>query len=89
MTRNLITFCDGTWKTENDPAETNVVRLWRAVASKSPHGEVQIKHYDRGVGTGGIKDRLLGGITGKGLEKNVKDAYAFLAVYAPRLKPNR
>ncbi|MGM4927360.1 DUF2235 domain-containing protein [Tardiphaga sp. 619_E2_N8_5] len=36
-------------------------------------------YYDRGVGTGGLLDRPLGGAFGVGLERNVRRAYRYLA----------
>lgn len=39
-----------------------------------------IVHYDRGIGTGPY-DRHLGGVTGKGLEENIREAYRFLSAH--------
>src|SRR5262249_45990634 len=38
-----------------------------------------IVYYDRGVGTGPFLDRLTGGVTGKGLDHNIRKAYRFLS----------
>jgi uncharacterized protein (DUF2235 family) len=38
-----------------------------------------IVYYDRGVGTGPYLDPIMGGLTGKGLDHNVRKAYKFLS----------
>jgi len=38
-----------------------------------------IVYYDRGVGTGPLFDRITGGVTGKGLDHNIRKAYRFLS----------
>lgn len=38
-----------------------------------------IVYYDRGVGTGPFLDRITGGVTGKGLDHNIRKAYRFLS----------
>ena len=81
MPKNIIICCDGTGN-EYGVNKTNVVRTCEiAVADES-----QLVYYDPGVGTGGweydeergrlkaIKDQA----TGRGLQKNVEDAYRFL-----------
>lgn len=76
--KRLVVCCDGTWN-RRDAGEraTNVAKLADAVAATG--GDVrQVVFYDAGVGTGGLVDRVLGGATGKGLAKNVLDAYRFL-----------
>ena len=50
----------------------------RAIKSIADDGITQIVHYHPGVGTGNGLDRLIGGGTGVGLSRNVRDAYAFL-----------
>ena len=79
--KNIVICCDGTGN-EYGKNNTNVVETY-ALAKKT---ESQIVFYDPGVGTGGweysestgnikaIKDQA----TGKGLQKNVNDAYAYL-----------
>lgn len=76
--KRWILFFDGTWKRADDgPRASNVVRLMRRVAPSD--GDVQqVVYYDRGVGSGGPADRLLGGAFGRGLADNVLDAYTFL-----------
>jgi len=77
--RRLIVFFDGTWQEPaNTPEPTNVVKLLRAVPS-SDKDVSQIVFYDRGVGTGGYINKLVGGAFGSGLQENVIDGYRFLA----------
>ncbi len=82
LTKKIIICSDGTW---NDPEQldrgslvpTNVVKLARALAlAEQPDQKI---FYDPGVGTGNFKDRLTGGLTGKGLIKNLFDCYGFIA----------
>lgn len=91
--RNLVVCCDGTWNTPDQQdrgrvVPSNVVKMARAVLTDRPqldaHEAPQQKvYYDTGVGTkkgfAGHYDRIVGGITGKGLSKNVKEAYIWLA----------
>src|SRR5688572_18320171 len=74
--KRLALFLDGTW---NDPdANTNVWRLYAASAEVNPaDGLRQLRYYDRGVGSGRF-DRIRGGVTGQGLEANVREAYQWL-----------
>ena len=77
--RRLIVCFDGTWNTpDSKNGITNVVKMVRAIKPKDA-GVSQITFYDKGVGTGGPIDKLLGGATGKGLKGNVIDGYRFLA----------
>ncbi|HLF16584.1 MAG TPA: DUF2235 domain-containing protein [Candidatus Thermoplasmatota archaeon] len=78
--RRLVLFLDGTWKSaDGEGRSTNVVKLMRAVAPKGKDGADQIVYYDSGIGSdGGWWERMLAGATGRGLDKNVKDAYLFL-----------
>lgn len=98
-TRNLIFCSDGTWASPQSRdrgvyAPSNVVKIVKALR----HGNIadlratadasliteQIVFYDKGVGTGGFLDRLVGGATGEGLEQNVRDGYNFLVnTYQP------
>jgi uncharacterized protein (DUF2235 family) len=79
----LIVCCDGTWNTlehtdQGLPAPTNVAKLYNAVAKD----EQQLAYYHPGVGTnGGWLDRVVGGGTGAGLERNIMSAYQWLAAH--------
>ncbi len=75
--KRLIVCSDGTWSTPEK--ETNVYKMWRAIGSKDKHGNTQKAFYDEGVGTeGNWVERLLGGASGVGLDKNIQDGYRFL-----------
>lgn len=83
MSKRIVICCDGTWKEPEQSAgevsrPTNVVKLLRAVKPRAA-GVEQVVFYDQGVGTAGWADKLLGGALGKGLARNVRDAYRFLA----------
>ena len=86
--KRLIVCCDGTWQRpiqnwRGDASPTNVVRLAKYVA-KDDGTHLQVVWYDQGVGTGNVLDRVLGGLTGHGLDENIIEAYRFLvANYAP------
>lgn len=80
--RNLVVAADGTW---NKPDQrdrgrnvpTNVVRFVRAV-DEDNQDPVQVKYYDTGVGTAQFWNKYRGGISGRGLFKNMRDAYAWI-----------
>ena len=80
--KRLVVCSDGTWNTRENTMEggvTNVVKVARLVAATAGDGTTQVVFYDPGVGTAGSPwDRIIGGITGAGLSKNVADAYQFL-----------
>src|SRR5262245_37119282 len=84
---NVVVCCDGTWNTPDDkdrevPTPTNVVKIFNAVASSDGHGTEQARYYHPGVGTDGSWcDRLKGGGTGEGLDKNIMSAYRWLAAH--------
>jgi uncharacterized protein (DUF2235 family) len=83
--KRLVVCTDGTW---NDPVNgraTNVLKLARAVKRFDAKGVPQVVYYHPGVGTGtDFVDRLLGGATGFGISRNIRDAYGFLVLnYEP------
>ena len=77
--KRLIVCCDGTWNTPESATVTNVVKLARAVRPRDRKQVDQIVFYDWGVGTEGYVDAALGGAFGKGIDKNIQDAYRFLS----------
>jgi len=80
-TKRLIVCCDGTWQSLNNFDPTNVAKLAKAVKLKSEKDNVpQILYYHDGVGTQGLKDRLMGGAFGKGLDLVIANAYRFLCM---------
>ncbi len=84
MTKRLIVCSDGTWNTPDQRRggefrPSNVVKMWRAIENMAPGDIQQVKFYDEGVGTeGGWLWRMLGGISGAGLRKNIQDMYQSL-----------
>ncbi|MGE5271513.1 MAG: T6SS phospholipase effector Tle1-like catalytic domain-containing protein [Thiohalocapsa sp.] len=77
--RRLVLCCDGTWDSaDGGGAASNVVRMLRSVKATAADGTMQIAYYHPGVGTGNGLDRLIGGATGVGLARNLRDAYAFI-----------
>ena len=85
MVKRIVLCCDGTWNTPHQPNPTNVIKFAQAVSPTGSDGMSQVVFYDPGVGTeAGLWDRVTGGALGKGLDKNIGDAYRFLALnYEP------
>jgi Uncharacterized alpha/beta hydrolase domain (DUF2235) len=85
MARKLIVCCDGTWnqpESHEDGAAcypTNVLKFARALEAVN-RDDSQIIYYDSGIGTANGIDRIVGGMFGIGLSRNVLDAYRFLAM---------
>lgn len=79
--KRIIVCLDGTWNdADSGRTPTNVVRIRDALRSKGQDGQVfQRIYYDEGVGTAGPIDRFAGGFLGKGLGRNVRQAYKYLA----------
>lgn len=81
--KRIIICCDGTW---NDPDKkdkgrscaSNVAKMAELILPLSNEGVDQVTYYHEGVGTGDLKDRILGGACGVGLSKNLEDCYRFL-----------
>ncbi len=77
--KRIVICSDGTWSTPDRELPTNVTRMARAVLPSAPDGTAQVIFYDAGVGTEGYwLWRLLGAVSGKGIEKNIRDCYRFL-----------
>lgn len=77
--KNLIVCTDGTWNTLTQKHDgvfspTNVAIMSRIILSNNK----QLVYYDEGVGTGDWCDRVMGGVTGDGLNENIKQAYRFI-----------
>ena len=90
MAKNIVICSDGTGNRGGKTRGTNVWRIFNAVdrhsAVDSDNNPIkQITHYDDGVGTDDLFWlRLLGGAFGWGLSRNIRSAYAFLAMnYEP------
>jgi len=73
--KRIAIFCDGTWNSPEKGGETNVLHLARGVQSAFGGAE-QVAFYDWGVGTD--RKKLMGGISGAGIDKNIMDCYRFI-----------
>lgn len=71
----LVVCFDGTWNTPED--NTNVLRLYQAVADQSCGLAEQLKFYDPGVGTDFGK-KVSGGAFGLGMDQNILQGYVWL-----------
>ncbi len=78
MSKRLIICCDGTWDAPVKAVVTNVVKVARSIESRDSDGIDQVVFYDWGVGTGDRLNQISGGAFGKGLDRNIQDAYRFL-----------
>lgn len=80
MAKRIVVCADGTWnRPEKDLAKefpTNVLRLARAIDPKGADGVSQQVFYDWGIGS--YYEQMLGGTTGKGLNKNIMDDYRYI-----------
>ena len=81
--RRIIVCNDGTWNSPDDEDRgkvkpTNITKLSRGIKPVDSNGVSQIVFYDEGVGTG-WGQKLVGGITGKGLSENILEAYRFIS----------
>jgi uncharacterized protein (DUF2235 family) len=73
---SLVLCFDGTWNTWK--SHTNVSRVYSQIADISTGCLRQRKFYDEGVGTAWY-DRIRGGVLGAGLDRNIRQGYAWLA----------
>ena len=78
--KHIVICSDGTWnRPEKDVIKdlpTNVLRFARSINPVTEQGTAQQVFYDWGVGS--YYDNLSGGITGKGVMKNIQDAYRYI-----------
>jgi hypothetical protein len=74
--KKIIICADGTWQSPESDSVTHILRIARGIAPEDADGNKQIVFYDWGVGSS--SDTLTGGITGKGIDKNILDCYRFL-----------
>lgn len=73
-----LVFCfDGSWNKIDAPHPTNVLFTAQSVLPIARDGTTQLIYYDEGVGTE-KGEKFRGGMFGKGLEKNLNDAYRYL-----------
>lgn len=80
MTKRIVVCADGTWnRPEKDLAKdfpTNVLRMARSIDPRGADGITQQVFYDWGIGS--YYEQVLGGATGKGLNKNIMDDYRYI-----------
>ena len=77
--KRIVVCSDGTWGTPDQELPSNVTRLARAVLPTDPGGMAQVVFYDAGVGTeGSWPYRLVGAVSGRGIQKNIRDCYRFI-----------
>jgi uncharacterized protein (DUF2235 family) len=82
--KRLIVCCDGTWQRLESPYPSNVVKIAQGITPIDTQGIPQIVFYDEGIGTENKLQKLLGGIAGKGIDRNIQDGYRFLCLnYVP------
>jgi uncharacterized protein (DUF2235 family) len=71
--KNIVICCDGTWNSYTTQYPSNVVRVAEAAGVDSSRQPV---YYDSGIGTSGTRlQRLIDGATGRGLSRNILEAY--------------
>ncbi|NKN34291.1 phospholipase effector Tle1 domain-containing protein [Marichromatium bheemlicum] len=86
--KRLIVCCDGTWQDLESDYPTNVVQLAQATQPRGGAPETdQLVYYDEGLGAeGGVGmitrelTAVIGGAFGRGIDKNIMDAYRFLVL---------
>ena len=76
--RRIIICSDGTWNNLEQKNVTNVVRTARAILPVDRRGIPQLVFYDWGVGSEGVGNKVAGGVLGRGIDKNIQDAYRFI-----------
>ncbi|MEH2316400.1 DUF2235 domain-containing protein [Nostoc sp.] len=76
--KRLVICCDGTWQQLISPYPSNVVKLAQSVKPIASDGVTQIIFYDQGIGT--ESQKVLGGATGLGIDRNIEDCYRFLSL---------
>ena len=87
MTNKRIVICaDGTWnrpeKNITKDFPTNVLKLARAIQPVDAAGTAQQVFYDWGVGS--YYDKVMAGLVGNGLHKNIMDGYRYIVQnYSP------
>lgn len=84
MSKNIVICSDGTGNTTIKGRGTNVFKLYEATDTNlypsNSSLKLQIAFYDDGIGTGRLRMlRILAGITGWGLGRNIRKLYGELA----------
>ena len=74
--KNIVLLSDGTG---NSSAKKNKTNVWRLYSALDLHDENQIAMYDDGVGSkDSLWSRVMGGVFGWGLKRNVIGLYKYL-----------
>jgi uncharacterized protein (DUF2235 family) len=81
--KRIITCSDGTWekpgqKDNGVVLPSNLLKLKTLIAPKDHNGTEQVSLYDEGAGTE-WKDKIGGGLFGMGINRNIIQAYQFIA----------
>ena len=74
--KNIVICADGTWQSPESDTSSHILRLAEVLAPVDSARHQQVVFYDWGVGSEG--DKFSGGVTGKGIDKNIQDCYRFL-----------
>jgi len=69
--KKIVVFADGTWNSPEEGRPTHVLQMAQAACQPD-----QVVFYDWGVGTEG--QRIAGGVSGAGIDKNIMDCYRFV-----------
>jgi type VI secretion system (T6SS) phospholipase Tle1-like effector len=88
--KHIVVCCDGTWNRADQardgvPTPTNVRVFHNLLADTAQDGTRQVARYFSGVGAdGSLLSRTFDGGTGRGLSRNIMNAYLWLAnTYEP------
>jgi|GEM_PF-6915165 len=80
--RHLVLLIDGTWVSASQKKPTdrlsNIYNLNMMIKTSNAGGEAQVAFYQAGVGSKTAGDRFWGGAFGRGLERQVEEAYVNL-----------
>lgn len=84
--KRIVVCADGTWnrpeKDLDQDRPTNVLKLARAIKPVGQQQTAQQVFYDWGIGS--YYDPIVGGVTGKGINKNIMDDYRYIVQnYSP------
>ncbi len=76
MSKNIVICLDGTWNKPDEvdaekEKDTNVRNLYEVCVNNESE---QVAYYDEGVGSHWY-DRIRGGVSGRGLSKNIREGY--------------